>query len=245
MSKQTQISQWSKLEEYYDNERNNFLDNTDLKQYIDDPFLFVKRQKITGYLSRIELFNKILNVQGSIVECGVYKGGSLMLYYHLSSILEPYSFNRKIIGFDTFEGFDSISDKDDKLVDKSMFSDTSYETLKRSVEINDLNRTMSHINKCEIIKGDATITIPEYKKNNPHLIIALLYLDFDIYEPTKVAIQELASLVPKGGIIAFDELNSKKWAGETQALKELLNLNSIKLQKLPYDPWPSFFVVGE
>ena len=245
MSKQTEISEWSKQEEYYDKARSQLLDEIDLKQYIDDPFLFVKRQKVTGILSRMEIFNKILNVQGSIVECGVHKGGSLMLYYHLSSILEPYAFNRKIIGFDTFEGFNSISDKDDKLVNESMFSDTSYEILTKAVEINDLNRSMAHINKCEIIKGDATITIPEYKKNNPHLIIALLYLDFDIYEPTKVAIQELASLVPKGGIIAFDELNSKKWAGETEALKELLNLNSIKLQKLPYDPWPSFFVVGD
>jgi hypothetical protein len=245
MSKQTQISEWSKQEEQYDKLRNDFLDEVDLKTYIDNPFLFMKRQRVTEYLTRIELYKKVLNVQGSIVECGVHKGGSLMLYYHLSSILEPYSFNRKIIGFDTFEGFSSISEKDSLLVDESIFSDTSYEILKKSVEINDLNRSVSHIDKCEIIKGDATITIPEYKNNNPHLIIALLYIDFDIYEPTKVAIRELVSLVPKGGIIAFDELNSKKWAGETEAFKELLDLNSIKLQKITYESWSSFYVVGD
>ena len=240
-----QLSNWSKEEKDYDTLRDQLLDEVDLKSYIDNPFLFTKRQRITDYITRIELFKKIINVQGSVVECGVHKGGSLMLYYHLSSILEPYGLNRKIIGFDTFEGFRSLSEKDHNLADESIFSDTSYEVLLKSVELNDKNRTLSHIPKCEIIKGDATISIPEYKKDNPHLIIALLYIDFDIYEPTKVAIQELLPLVPKGGIVAFDELNAKKWSGETEAFKELLQLRSIKLQKFYFDPWPSFFIVGE
>jgi hypothetical protein len=70
-------------------------------------------------------------------------------------------------------------------------------------------------------------TIPIYVKENPHLIIAMLYLDFDLYEPTKVALENFLPLVPKGGIVAFDEVNSKKWAGETIALKEVLNINNL------------------
>lgn len=158
---------------------------------------------MTDYLTRIELFKKIINVQGSIVECGVHKGGSLMLYYHLSSILEPYGLNRKVIGFDTFKGFSSLSDKDHALANERMFSDTSYDVLQRSVSLNDKSRAAPHIPKCDIIRGDAVTSIPEYKKNNPHLIISLLYIDFDIYEPTKVAIQELLPLVPKGGGTLF------------------------------------------
>jgi len=245
MPTEHKLSNWSQEEKDYEKLRNQLINEVDLKSYIDHPFLFIKRQRVTDYITRIELFKKILNVQGSVVECGVHKGGSLMLYYHLSSILEPYGFNRKIIGFDTFEGFRSLSEKDHNLADESIFSDTSYETLRKSVELNDKNRTLSHISKCEIIKGDATISIPKYKKENPHLIIALLYIDFDIYEPTKVAIQELLPLVPKGGIVAFDELNAKKWSGETEAVKELLQLDTLKLQKFYFDPWPSFFVVGE
>lgn len=240
-----QISNWSQEERNYDKLRDQFLDQVDLKAYIDHPFLFMKRQQVTNYITSIELFKKIINVKGSIVECGVYKGSSLMLYYHLSSIFEPYALNRKIIGFDTFEGFRSISEKDSKLADESTFSDTSYEILQKSIELNDKNRVLSHIPKCEIIKGDATATIPKYKEDNPHLVVALLYIDFDIYEPTKVAINELLPLVPKGGIVVFDELNSKKWSGETEAFKECLELHSIKLQKFYFDPWPAYYIVGE
>jgi hypothetical protein len=243
----TKNSIWNQnqVEKEYDIERDKFLREMDLRGYIDYPFLFIKRQRLTDYLTRIELFKKILNVQGSIVECGVYKGGSLMLYYHLSSILEPYALTRKIIGFDTFEGFRSISEKDSELADEKMFSGSSYDILKMAIKLGDMNRAIPHIPKCEIIRGDATVTIPEYRRNNPELIIALLYLDFDLYEPTKVALQEFLPLVPKGGIVAFDELNVKKWAGETGALKECLGINKIKLQKFYFDPWPSFFVVGE
>jgi len=239
------LSNWSKEEQDFDALRDKFLDEIDLKSYIDHPFLFTKRQRVTDYLTRIELFKKIRDVPGAVVECGVHKGGSLMLYYHLSSILEPFGHNRKIVGFDTFDGFRSLSDKDHNLADESIFSDTSYDVLRKSVDIHDKNRALPHIPKCDVIKGDATETIKKYKEDNPHLIIALLYIDFDLYEPTKVAINELLPLVPKGGVVVFDELNVEKWAGETQAFKELLELNSIKLQKFYFDPWPSYFVVGE
>ena len=55
---------------------------------------------------------------------------------------------------------------------------------------------MGHIEKMELIKGDATKTIPHYVKNNPQLIISLLYLDFSTYIPTKVALKHLLPLVP-------------------------------------------------
>ena len=99
--------------------------------------------------------------------------------------------------------------------------------------------------KVDLVEGDACSTIPAYVTNHPELIVALLYLDFDLYEPTKVAIENLLPLVPKGGIVVFDEVNVKRWAGETQALKECLRLNEITLKRFAFDPWPSYFVVGE
>jgi hypothetical protein len=56
-------------------------------------------------LSRIDLFRMVLDIPGAIVECGVYRGISLMLYLQLSILLEPYAIHRTIYGFDTFEGF--------------------------------------------------------------------------------------------------------------------------------------------
>lgn len=71
-------------------------------------------------------------------------------------------------------------------------------------------------------------------------MISLLYLDFDIYEPTKVAIEYLYPRVVKGGIIAFDELNCAEFPGETTALLESLEM--VKLCRFPYDPYISYFV---
>ena len=50
----------------------------------------------------------------------------------------------------------------------------------------DFNRPIGHVKKVELIKGDACTTIPKYIKDNPHLIVSFLYLDFDIYSPTKL-----------------------------------------------------------
>ena len=236
----------NKHEVGYENQMAEFMDKTDLKNYMNDPFLFMRRQRVAEYLGRVELFQKIQNVAGSIVECGVKRGGSLMLYSHLSSCLEPFNLNRKIYGFDTFEGFRSINkDKDLVRVNESMFADVSYDTLKKSIEIQDLNRPIGHIPKVELIKGDACKTIPEFVKQRPELTIALLYIDFDIYEPTKVAIQHLLPLVPRGGIVVFDEFNDERWPGETTAVKELLNLRELKMRRFTYDPQPAYFIVGE
>ena len=82
------------------------------------------------------------------------------------------------------------------------------------ISIHDKNRAVSHISKTELVKGDATKTIPKYIKQNPQLIIALLYVDFSTYAPTKTALKYLLPLVPKGGVICFDKLNCKDWKGD-------------------------------
>jgi len=225
------------------NKKQKMLNKITGEQIAKNPFVYMDRQSVTTALTRIKLFEKILEVQGSIVECGVFQANSLFIYAHLSSILEPYNFNRKIIGFDTFEGFRSISDKDPNGINEKDFANTNLDHLKTWAKIFDENRAVSHIPKIELIKGNAINTIPKYVHDNPHLIISLLYLDFDIYEPTSVALKNFLPLVPKGGIIGFDELNSKKWKGETIALKENIVLENIKLKRFYFDPWVSFYEV--
>ena len=73
---------------------------------------YVPRQNLARFLARYEIFRRILDVQGSIVECGVLFGCGLMSWAKLSSILEPYNFQRRVYGFDTFTGFPSIHKKD-------------------------------------------------------------------------------------------------------------------------------------
>lgn len=237
------ISYWKMAENEFRQRRSNLLEDIQAREVSDAPFVFAERQTVTHALTRIKLFELIRDTQGAIVECGVHKGNALFLYAHLSSILEPYNFNRRVIGFDTFEGFRSLHQNDDSINTESDFSDTSYEHLDEWAKLHDLNRAISQWPKIDLIKGDATLTIPKYLEENPHLIISLLYLDFDIYAPTVAALNHLLPLVPKGGVVGFDEINVKRWQGETIALKEKMSIGSVKLRKIYFDAWVSCYIV--
>lgn len=207
------------------------------------------RIELGRFIAQYELFKKILHVKGSVVECGVHYGGGVMAYAKVSEILEPYSFLRTIYGFDTFEGFPSVHENDLKgggavaTVGRLRPEyDVFTELHQRIVEF-DKTRLISHNKKVHLIKGDAVQTIPAFLKENPHVLVALLYLDFDLYEPTKVAIREFLPRMPKGSIIAFDELNDPKYPGETQALLESFNLNNYKLESFSFDPHISWIIL--
>jgi len=221
-------------------ERKDFLRSINPEELSDNFPLFITRQELVRYLVRYELFKKILNVKGSIVECGVYKGASLMFFAKLSAAFEPYAHYREIIGFDTFAGFPSVDNKDGSFAYVNLMSDVNLEILEKSIELYDRNRPIGHIPKIKLVKGDATKTIPRYFSANPSTIVALLYLDFDIYEPTKVALEVILSRMPKGAIIVFDELNESRWSGETVALLETLNINKYELKKFPEEPHISY-----
>jgi hypothetical protein len=215
--------------------------NIKLESIIESPMFYSSRQTITKILTRIKLFEKIREIQGSVVECGVYKADSLLTYFHLSNIFEPFSFTRKIIGFDTFTGFPNVSNNDPEHAKVSYLNNVDFELIQKIVVAQEKNKAIPAINKIELIPGDATLTIPKYVEDNPHLIISLLYLDFDLYEPTKIALQHLLPRVPIGGIVGFDELNQAKWAGETQALNDVLKISKVKLRKFDFDPHVTFF----
>tara|TARA_A100001011_G_scaffold395668_1_gene491368 strand:+ start:1421 stop:2152 length:732 start_codon:yes stop_codon:yes gene_type:complete len=242
MTKLNFANRRTKKENDVTQELEKLLQKNNSSEILKSPFNYLPRQTVTSMLTRIDLFRMIENINGSIVECGTHRCNSTFLYYHLSSIIEPYNYNRKIIGFDTFEGIKNLSKKDQKK-GLNKFSDSNYDLYLKLAKIHDKNRSVSHIEKMELIKGDAKKTIPKYIKQNPQLIIALLYLDFSSYVPTKIALKHLLPLVPKGGIVCADKLNCSDWQGETIAFKEEIKLNKVKLKKFKYDTWVSYFVV--
>lgn len=206
--------------------------------------LYVPRQNLTTFLCKYEIFKRVLNIHGSIVECGVSFGGGLMTFAQLSAIFEPTNHQRKIIGFDTFAGFSTLSAQDaasaSKEAHKGGLAIDSFEEISRSIELYDMNRFVGHIRKVELVRGNAVETIPQYIKDNPQLIVSLLYLDFDVYEPTKAALEHFVPRMPKGAIIAFDELNLKDWSGETVAVLEKLNLHDLHIERFPFGSTISF-----
>jgi hypothetical protein len=210
---------------------------------------YMRRHEMARLLVQYELFKKIKDIKGSIVECGVYLGGGVMTWVKIAETLEPYNFLRKIYGFDTFEGFVSVHSED--LTGSGAVAEVGrlkpeYDSLaeiKECIAEFDKTRLLKHEDKIILIKGDATKTIPSFIENNKHVLVSLLYLDFDLYEPTLLALKEFLPRMPKGSIIAFDELNDPKYPGETQALLEILHINQHRLESLPFEPHISWITL--
>lgn len=220
---------------------------------MDERFLYftkyTRRHELARFMVQYELFKKIQPVKGSIVECGVFQGAGVMAWAKLAETLEPYNFLRQVYGFDTFEGFPSVSAADimgDAAIAKVGYLKPDYDVYTEIGQcIDEFNETrlLNHCDKVILVKGDAMRTIPAFLVENPHVLVSLLYLDFDLYEPSLLALKAFLPRMPKGAIIAFDELHDPKWPGETRALLEALDLNRCRLESLPFEPHISWITI--
>jgi len=169
------------------------------------------------------------------------------LFSTFRSIYEPFNRHRKIIGFDTFSGFPTLDKKDgnsDLMSEGNVATTKNYQDyLEKIMSLKETQNPLDHIKKFQINVGDASKTVPNYLKENPHTVIALAYFDFDIYEPTKICLNAIRNHLVKGSVLGFDELNDEDSPGETIALMETFGLNSINLRRLPITSRTSFFVV--
>jgi len=233
-------------------ERNEFY-----KQFIQCPIpsdeilsnlgLFLNRQTLSRIIFMHELYQKIINVNGVVVEFGVRWGQTLALFSSFRGMYEPFNYSRKIIGFDTFSGFPSVSkhDGDDEIASQGAYGVTQeYEHyLDAVMSYHEFESPLNHIKKYDLIKGDATKTLEKYLQNHPETIIALAYFDFDLYEPTKKCLELIKSHITKGTVIGFDELNWSTFPGETIALKEVFGLDKYSIRRSPLNPAPSYIVI--
>lgn len=207
---------------------------------------YARRQDITRFLVRYELFKRVVPIKGSIIECGVFRGSGLMTWANLSAICEPNNIMRRIYGFDTFEGFPDVDVKDGNQFRNAVPGDLKagcYDELLDIISAFDQNRFLGHVEKVRLVRGNATETIPAFVKENPHLVVSLLFLDFDLYEPTKIALEQFLPRMPKGAIVAFDELDNPAWPGETLAYLENATVRGSRLERLDFDPYVGFVVL--
>jgi len=236
------LSQFGAAEALFSN------DPADLIERIEAFPKFASRQAIAKFLTKYEIFKRILTVNGSIVECGVLHGAGLLSWAKLSSIFEPANHVRKVIGFDTFGGFPSVAGEDTLTgtfneLKQGGLKGSAIDNVLEAVRVYDLNRPINHIPKIELVQGDLCMTAPTYLESNPHLVVSLLYLDLDLYEPTRKAIEVFLPRMPKGAVIAFDELNAKIFPGETIAVMEQIGLRNLRIERFPFDSYVSYAVL--
>lgn len=209
--------------------------------------LFMHRQVVTRMLYYHDLYQKILSTHGVIMEFGCRWGNSLSLFESFRGIYEPYNYNRKIIGFDTFEGFASTDAKDGRadIVETGAMSVTSgyNQYLEKVLQCHENESPVSHIKKFELVKGDVCITLERYLEEHPETIIAMACFDVDLYQPTKKALEIVKTRITKGSILTFDEINHWTFPGETIAVMEELGLDKYKLQHSPYSTVQGYMVI--
>ena len=209
--------------------------------------LYLTSKAFSRLLFFYEIYQKIVNTHGVIIECGVRWGQTLSVMAALRGIFEPFNRHRKIIGFDTFAGFKGISDKDGKLCnnkDGSFSVAPDYEKyLSQVLALQEALNPIAHLKKFELVKGDACETIPQYLEAHPETIISLAIFDFDIYKPTRVALEALKPHMMKGSVLVFDELCDDIFPGETVALQEVFGLNNCRVQRLPMTARISFMEI--
>ncbi|MES2513953.1 MAG: crotonobetainyl-CoA--carnitine CoA-transferase [Bacteroidota bacterium] len=209
--------------------------------------LFVKRQELSKILFLNHIYQKIVDTHGIVIEFGVRWGQNLVTLTNLRGIYEPFNYGRKIVGFDTFEGFVNVDklDGDHSIIKNGAFSVTqNYETFLADVLQSHHNESpLNHIQKNFIFKGDAVIQFKKYLSQHPETLVSFAYFDFDIYQPTKECLEMLLPVMPKGAIIGFDELLDPQFPGETIAFKEIIKIRECKLYKNPFGGIQSYIIL--
>ena len=208
-------------------------------EYENGFYLTSPSSRIAKSIAHFELYKKIVNLPGEIIECGVFKGMSLIRFATFREILES-QFSRKIIGFDAFGKFpnDVSLDTDKKFI-------VNFETeAGDGIPRDDLENVLKYKDFQNIIlmKGFIPDVFSDYFENKPATQIALLHIDVDVYEATKACLEHLYEKVVKGGIIVFDDYGQIN--GATKAINEFIKENGLvnNLQKLPYNYIPAYMV---
>jgi len=206
---------------------------------MDDDFLPVFRKyrpftmtAISRMYAQYKAVKYIISAQipGSMVECGVWKGGTMMMT--ASEMLKLGELKRKIYLYDTYEGMAEPTERDvlsSGLIAKKEWKKNQREDHNEWMyapldEVKENLRTTGYPQENLIyVKGKVEQTIPA---NVPEEI-SLLCMDMDMYEPTKHALRHLFPRLSPNGVIIFDDYGS--WHGERDAVNEYIKENDIKI----------------
>ena len=176
---------------------------------------FYRTLKLFQILSGI----KIRKVKGDIVEFGIWHGNNL---FTIKKIMDFLELKKNLYGYDHFEGLKNPNKKDKYFLKSDLGTYIGDKKLIKYVI------KFFKFKKVKIIDNDIMNLerkIKDFKK------LSFIYIDCDLYEPTLKILKLLTPRLSKGGVIAFDEGNKKKWIGEGKALEDFLLNNKKRFKK--------------
>ena len=190
---------------------------------------------LTGALRLVNLIRAVdyieqNNLKGAIVECGVWKGGSVMAA--LTELNRLGNQEREIYLYDTYEGMNAPSANDwshraGSAVEAFQNKDDSWERIKCYSGLEEVTQNIEttgyNMDKIHFIKGEVEKTIPNTVPN----AISILRLDTDWYESTKHELQHLFPRLVSGGILIIDDYGH--WEGCKKAVDEYIEENNLNL----------------
>lgn len=194
---------------------------------------YLRRRELPRFLAHYELFKQVIDLPGSILDVGVYRGASFFTWAKLLETFCPADHHRLVYGFDHFEGLVHFTEIDgpidEEKRDPSLEArhihalSSSADAMRRLVTLHNDDNLLTGLVRCHLVEGDVMKTIPKFVEEHPGARISLLHLDADLYEPTKIALECLYPLILKGGIVVMDEYGLQTWPGETRAVDDFLS----------------------
>lgn len=186
--------------------------------------LFFRSSALAKLFFLHEAYSKIRDMPGDVYVFGVWLGQDLVVFESMRAMLEPYNASRKIVGFDTFEGYTNLSARDvvsDVIKPEGYTTERSYQDyLEELLAYHRRENTMGHAVTHRLVQGDVTRTAREYVDANPASQVALAYFDMALYEPTMAALDAISGRLMPGSVIVLDEFNDPRYPGETIAFRE-------------------------
>jgi O-methyltransferase len=195
------------------------------------PYTMTSQERLFALIESVKYIVQH-NVPGSIVECGVWKGGSMMAV--AATLQRLGATNRQLYLYDTFAGMTSPTD-DDKAHNEQTAASLLQKDVDRKEEsvvwaystLEEVKANLALVNypsnNLHFIEGDVLKTIPTADPGN----IALLRLDTDWYKSTKHEMEQLYPKLQPAGVLIIDDYGF--WKGSRKAVDDYLHTNQIPL----------------
>jgi len=208
----------------------------------------MNRISLSKILFYSQLISDISNIPGAVLELGIQWGALTSVLYNLISIHDPYNFRRKLVGFDTFEGFPEGSLSDLEQAKGWNTNDLStmvgiQELIDQCLSLHQAFSAMSHMHRHELVKGDVIETLPRWLKDNPYETIAMCIFDMDLFKPTFEALRAVLTRSQAGTILVFDEYSHPLFPQEGEAVRSLIDIRNLKPLKSKLLPYTSYVIL--
>ena len=195
--------------------------------------------RIGKLIGQYELYKKIVNLPGAVVECGVFKGVSLIRWATFRHMIETTE-SRKIIGFDAFGSFPSEGLS--RIDDLEFAATHDNESGGAAISVKTLRQFLDQkgFTNYELVPGNLLQTLESYFSSNEFEKIALLHLDVDVHAPTDYALNYLYDRVVSGGLILIDDYGTV--SGATAAVDDFVSKKNLKILKSKYYKIPAYII---